>query len=105
MTTPTTSPDQSTPAQPPVVSLKAPDCLPYVGDFQKGAELQDMADRLFMEASVAIKHILICGFDNLGNVKIRISGKDYTMLPSWKPGKPVNCTYWVRGMMQGGLPA
>ena len=30
MTTPASSPDQSTPAQPPVVTLKAPNCLPYM---------------------------------------------------------------------------
>lgn len=30
MNTPTSSPDQSTPAQPEPVTLKAPNCLPYV---------------------------------------------------------------------------
>lgn len=73
--------------------------------FKKSSELQDKADKLFMDGAISRKHILICGFDDSGNVKIRISGKDYTMLPSWYPGKPVNCSYWVRGIMQGGLPA
>ena len=74
-------------------------------DFKKGCAMQDQADRIFMKSRLPRHHIIIAGFDADGNVKIRMNKQDYLMLPDWTPAMPVHCGYWVRGVMQGGLPA